>query len=225
LGDQLQTWDAYDGIKSTVVGMLSGGVSGFSLLHGDTGGFNAFAIKLAGRTIPVIARADELLMRWVELSAFTSVLRTHEGLNPSISAQVDSNQTVLRHFARVTKIYRALAFYRKAVIDEAARTGHPVVRALFLEYPDDPVTYALSQEFMFGSEFIVAPVLNPGRTRVRVYLPAGRWVNIWTGAVLGGPHGSWVETAAPLGRPAVFYRQGSQVGAQFVRNLTAENLR
>src|SRR5579872_1330005 len=170
LGDQLQTWDAYDGIKSAVVGMLSGGVSGFSLLHGDTGGFNAFAIKLAGRTIPVIARSDELLMRWVELSAFTSVLRTHEGLNPSISAQVDSNQTVLRHFARATKIYRALAFYRKAVIDEAARTGHPVVRALFLEYPDDPVTYALSQEFMFGSEFIVAPVLNPGQTRVRVYL-------------------------------------------------------
>nr|MDQ3831688.1 hypothetical protein [Candidatus Tectomicrobia bacterium] len=66
LGDQLQTWDQYDGIKTAVVGMLSGGVSGFSLVHSDTGGFNAFAITLSGREIPVIARSKELLMRWVE---------------------------------------------------------------------------------------------------------------------------------------------------------------
>ena len=78
LGDQLQTWDEYDGIKTAVVGMLSGGVSGFSLLHSDTGGYNAFALKLGNREVPVIARSKELLMRWEELSAFTCVLRTHE---------------------------------------------------------------------------------------------------------------------------------------------------
>jgi alpha-glucosidase len=87
LGDQLQTWDEFDGIKSAVVGLLSGGISGFSLLHSDTGGYNAFALKVADHEIPIIARSKELLMRWEELSAFNSVFRTHEGLNPAISAQ------------------------------------------------------------------------------------------------------------------------------------------
>ena len=225
MGDQLQTWDGYDGIKSAVVGMLSGGVSGFSLLHSDTGGFNAFAVKVLGRTIPIIARSDELLMRWVELGAFTSVLRTHEGLYPSISAQIDSTPTVLAHFTRLAKTYRALAFYRKTLVEEAGRTGHPVVRALFLQYPTDPVTYALTQEYMFGSEFLVAPVLNPGRTHVRVYFPAGTWVNIWSGATYGASHGIWTEVEAPLGKPAVFYRQGSSAGERFVRNLERDGLR
>jgi len=225
LGDQLQTWDGYDGIKTAVVGMLSGGISGFSLLHSDTGGYNAFSVKLLGRTVPIMARSRELLMRWVELSAVTSVLRTHEGLDPSISAQIDSTPDVLAHFARLTRIYRALAFYRKVLVDEAARTGHPVVRALFLHYPNDPVTYTLTQEFMFGSEFIVSPVLNPGQTRVRVYLPAGTWVSIWTGATIGASHGLWTETDAPLGKPAVFYRQGSSIGERFVRNLDREGVR
>ena len=50
LGDQMQTWDQYDGIKSAVVGMLSGGVSGFSLLHGDAGGYVSLSLKVAGQS-------------------------------------------------------------------------------------------------------------------------------------------------------------------------------
>ena len=80
LGDQIQSWDRYDGIKTAVVGLLSGGVSGFSLLHSDTGGYDSFQFKFAGKEIPIIARSPELLMRWTELNAFTAVLRTHEGL-------------------------------------------------------------------------------------------------------------------------------------------------
>ena len=225
LGDQLQTWDGYDGIKTAVVGVLSGGVSGFSLLHSDTGGYNAFSVKLLGRTVPVVARSPELFMRWVELNAFTSVLRTHVGLDPSISTQIDSTPTVLAHFACFAKVYRALGFYRKVLVDEAAQTGHPVVRALFLEHPNDAETYTLSQQFMFGSELLVAPVLNARHASVRVYFPAGTWVNIWTDAVVAAPHGAWKEAAAPLGRPAVFCRQGSSVGARFIANLKREALR
>jgi alpha-glucosidase (family GH31 glycosyl hydrolase) len=78
LGDQLQTWDEYDGIKSAVVGVLSGGISGFSLLHTDAGGYGALSVPYEGKKIPVIARSPELLMRWFELNAFTAVFRTHE---------------------------------------------------------------------------------------------------------------------------------------------------
>lgn len=224
LGDQLQTWDEFDGIKTAVVGLLSGGVSGFSLLHSDTGGYNAFALKVAGREFPIVARSKELLMRWEELSAFNSVFRTHEGLNPGISAQFDTDAETLAHFARMAKVYKALAFYRKQLVEEAARTGHPVVRHPFLEYPDDPNTYGLRYQFMYGREFMVAPVLDPGAKSVDVYLPKGDWTNLWTGESVSFARGQWIEVAAPLGKPAAFYKQGSAVGEQFVAALKSEGV-
>lgn len=224
LGDQLQTWDEFDGIKSAVVGLLSGGVSGFSLLHSDTGGYNAFAFKLADREIPIIARSKELLMRWEELSAFNSVFRTHEGLNPGISAQFDTDAETLAHFVRMAKVYKALGFYRRQLVDEAARTGHPVVRHPFLEYPDDPNTYDLRYQFMYGTEFMVAPVLDPGARSVQMYLPKGDWMNLWTGESVSVPVGRWMEVPAPLGMPGVFYQEGSTVGQHFVSALKADGV-
>jgi sulfoquinovosidase len=224
LGDQLQTWDEFDGIKTAVVGLLSGGVSGFSLLHSDTGGFNALGFRLADREIPLIARSKELEMRWEELSAFNCVFRTHEGLNPAISAQYDTDAETLAHFARMAKVYKALAFYRKQLVEEAARSGYPVVRHPFLEYPDDPNTYQLRFQFMYGTELMVAPVLDPGVTSVRAYLPKGDWTNLWSGESLGLAVGEWVEVAAPIGKPAVFYKKDSAIGQEFVRALKAQGV-
>ncbi len=129
LGDQLQTWDEYDGIKTAVVGLLSGGMSGFSLLHSDTGGFVAARFK----HLPIIARSPELLMRWMELNAFTAIFRTHEGLIPSISAQV-TDPGPLTHLARFGQIYQLLSAYRKDLVKQASQSGYPVVRHLFLHY-------------------------------------------------------------------------------------------
>ena len=130
LGDQMQTWDEYDGIKTAVVGLLSGGVSGFSLVHSDTGGYVAVKVSVDGRQIPVIARTPELLMRWMELNAFTAVFRTHEGLDPAISAQFDTDAATLAHTVRFARVYKGLAAYRKGLVAEAAATGAPVVRHL-----------------------------------------------------------------------------------------------
>jgi alpha-glucosidase len=75
LGDQIQNWSEYDGIETAVVGMLSGGISGGSLIHSDTAGYGAFKFDVVGREIPIIARTPELLMRWTELNAFTAAYR------------------------------------------------------------------------------------------------------------------------------------------------------
>ena len=224
LGDQLTTWDEYDGIKTAVVGMLSGGVSGFSLTHSDTGGYNAFGITVFGRTIPIIGRSKELLMRWAELSAFTSVLRTHVGLNPEISAQIWDDDETLTHFARMTQLYKALTPYRKQLMDEAARTGAPIVRHLFLQYPSDPNTYNLRYQFMFGADFMVAPVVDAGAQQVRLYLPAGDWTNLWSQETMTS-QGQWVEVAAPMGKPVLFYKRGSAAGQQLHADLTAAGIR
>ena len=145
-------------------------------------------------------------------------------MNPAISAQFDTDAETLAHFARMAKIYKALAFYRKQLVEEAARSGHPVVRHPFLLFPDDANTYSLRYQFMYGTEFMVAPVLDPGITSVDMYLPKGNWVNLWTGESLNLNHGEWTKAPAPLGKPVVFYKQGSQIAAQFVAALKSAGI-
>ncbi len=213
LGDQIQSWDQYDGIKTAVVGLLSGGVSGFSLLHSDTGGYDSFQFKLGDTEIPVLARTPELLMRWTELNAFTAVLRTHEGLQPDVAAQFDTNAETLAHMTRFAKVYKGLAAYRKSLVADAAAHGHPVVRPLFLHFPDDANTHRLRYQFMLGPDLMVAPVLDKDTETVEVYFPAGSaWVDLWTGADAGRA-GDWLTMPAPLMKPAVFLKKGAASAA------------
>ncbi len=221
LGDQLVSWDEHDGLKSAVTGMLSGGLSGYSLNHSDIGGYTTIDNPLQD-----YHRSPELLQRWAELSAFTPVFRTHEGNRPARNAQVYEDAS-LEHFARMAKVYRAWQPYRRQLVDEAAATGHPVVRHLFLHYPEDATVRRLRHEaFLVGSELLVAPVLGPGVKQARAYLPAGRWVHVWSDQVYGEERqGTWVTVPAPLGQPAVFHREGSAVGDAFRARLREEGLR
>jgi alpha-glucosidase len=106
-------------------------------------------------------------------------------------------------------------------VREAAETGAPVVRHPFLHHPAERATWELAhEEFLVGSELLVAPVLDPGRDEVSVWFPAGRWVHVWSGRIHGRDGAATREpVAAPLGSPAVFYREGSAVGERFRENL------
>lgn len=211
LGDQMVTWSRQDGIKTAVTGMLTSGLSGYSLTHSDVGGYTAIdSFPLRYR------RSKELLLRWTELAAFTPVFRTHEGNRPKLNHQIYTDDETLRHFSRFARVYAAWEPYRKELIEEAAETGLPVVRHPFIHYPDDPEVYDLQRQFMVGSELMVAPVLDKGTERVEVYLPAGRWVHLWTGKTYGSQEESVYETIeASIGEPAVFYKKGSEVGREF----------
>jgi len=108
-------------------------------------------------------------------------------------------------------------------VEEAADTGLPVVRHPFIHYPEDPEVYDLEYQFMVGTEFMVAPVLDPGEDEV--YLPEGRWIHLWTGEAYGSAREGVYETVrAPVGEPAVFYREGSEVGARFREELDRRGL-
>ena len=221
LGDQMQSWDEYDGVKTAVVGMLSGGVSGFSLVHSDVGGYVSLSLAVGGRKIPVIARSDELLQRWMELAAFTAVFRTHEGLDPSIAAQFYTSAANAAHLARFASVYKGLAAYRKQTVAEAAQRGYPVARHLFLHYPDDPNTHDLRYQYLLGRDLMAAPVVDRGADSVDVYFPVGdAWTDLWTGAEVGGP-GAWATHPAPLGKPAVFLRKGAETAKAIVAGLKA----
>lgn len=216
LGDQLVDWDEHDGIKTAVTGLLTSGLSGYVFNHSDIGGYTTITNRLRN-----YHRSEELLLRWMELNAFTTVFRTHEGNLPDDNVQFYTNAATLSHFARFANVYRAWAFYRRALVAEATQTGLPVVRHLFIHYPHDEAVYDISyQQFLVGTELLVAPVLDPQTTSVSVYLPVGEWVHVWTGQTYGDTStGMTITIDAPLGMPAVFYPLGSAVGAQFVQNL------
>ncbi|KAJ1405215.1 Glycoside hydrolase family 31 [Sesbania bispinosa] len=216
-GDQMVSWQTNDGIKSSVVGLLSSGISGYAFNHSDIGGYCTV-------NLPIVKyrRSQELLLRWMELNSFTTVFRTHEGNKPSCNSQFYSNQQTLSHFARSAKVYTAWKFYRIQLVKEAAQKGLPVCRHLFLHYPNDERVHHLSyQQFLVGSEFLVVPVLDKGKKKVKAYFPLGEsssWQHIWTGKVFS-KQGSeaWVE--APIGYPAVFIKVGSHIGETFLNNL------
>ena len=217
LGDQMTSWDDKDGLQSAITGLLSSGLSGFSLNHGDIGGWFGVTIKV-GITLFSIERSKELFLRWTEMFAFTLVFRTHDGVNADKNVQLYTDNETYQHFATFAKVYAALAFYRTTLMQEAATKGYPIVRHPLLHYPTDMTAVNLQYQWMLGSEFMVAPVTEPGQTTKVVYLPIGNsWIHVWTGTVYVG--GQSVPVNAPIGKPPVFYVQGSSVGAQFIVNL------
>jgi alpha-glucosidase len=191
-GDQMVSWDEHDGMASALTGLLSGGLSGLSLNHTDIGGYTSYGD---------VKRSEELLLRWIEWSAFTALFRSHEGNVPE-APQAYEGEVALAHFARFSRLFAALAPYRKVLMQEASQTGAPLVRHLLLEYPDDPRAWEQGREFMLGSDILVAPVLMPGADRVALYLPEGEWVHLFSGESYREPGD--IEVSAPLGEPAVF---------------------
>jgi alpha-glucosidase (family GH31 glycosyl hydrolase) len=220
VGDQLVDWDEYDGIKSAVTGLLSSGLSGYSLEHSDIGGYTALDNPLLR-----YHRSRELLLRWIELGAFTTVFRTHEGNIPGVNHQIYSDRETMMHFARFAKVYTAWKPYRMELVSEASESGLPVLRHPLIHYANDPEVSGLKYQFMVGPELMFAPVLDPGEDSVEVYLPAGTWVHLWTRKRYGSPQRGVYETApAPIGEPTVFYKEDSAEGTRFREELERRGL-
>ena len=219
-GDQSVSWDGHDGLRSAVMGLISGGLSGFAFNHSDAGGYTSVCQAGLG-----LCRSPELLMRWLEVNAWTPFLRSHEGNQPEAQAQIYSSPELLDFFDRQARIYTAWRFLRRPLFAQAHEQGAPVVRHLFLHYPDDAVAAQIHDQFMLGPDLIVAPVLEPGARSRKLYLPPGPWVHLWSGKVYGlYQKGSWVAVAAPLGQAPVFVRRESDLGPQLLQSLKAQGV-
>ncbi len=204
-GDQSVDFTRHDGLVTVMPGALSSGLLGNAYHHSDIGGYTS----LFGNV-----RTAELIMRWAEMGAFTPVMRTHEGNRPRDNLQIDQDEAVLKHFARMTSIYVHLAPYLKALSKEAAETGLPVQRPLFLHHEDDLKTYEIQDAYLYGAELLVAPVWQAGQNERTLYLPKGaEWVHVWSGATHDG--GQEVTVAAPLGQPPVFFRKDAENAGLF----------
>jgi alpha-glucosidase len=216
-GDQMVDWGKNDGLPSALVGLLSSGLSGFAFNHSDIGGYATIDFPLGKKII----RSPELLVRWMQLSAFTIVYRTHEGLGPDKNYQVYSDPATAHQFAYWAKVHQAWKFYRDQLIKEAAEKGWPVVRPLAFLFPEDPEAWRCNHtQLMVGNELLVAPVLTPDTDSISVYLPKGEWVDAWSGEVLKSK-GEYFNLKGYRHKPGIFYLKESQIGEQFSKNLAA----
>ncbi len=211
-GDQSVDFSRHDGLQTVICGALSSGLLGNAYHHSDIGGYTSLFDNV---------RTPELIMRWSEMAAFTSVMRSHEGNRPDHNLQIDQDPQVLTHFARMTRIYLGLKPYLRALSDEAARRGLPLQRPLFLHFPDDARVFDIQTAYLLGPDLLVAPVVEEGRTQWSVYLPEGcDWVHIWSGQTFHG--GGSVVVPAPLGQPPVFYRRQSEFEHLFAQLSSVE---
>jgi alpha-glucosidase len=195
-GDQSVDFSRHDGIGTVIRAALSSGLLGNAYHHSDLGGYTS----LFGNV-----RTAELLMRWSELSAFSPVMRSHEGNRPDDNLQLDGDPAVLTHFVRMSAIHAALAAYVASLCDEAVMTGLPLQRPLFLHHEEDERAFTVETAYLYGRDLLVAPVIEAGAEYWTVYLPFGAdWIHLWTGT--SWPGGQDVRVAAPTGQPPVFYR-------------------
>ncbi|MBP6364406.1 MAG: alpha-glucosidase [Novosphingobium sp.] len=203
-GDQSVDFTRHDGIGTVITAALSAGLVGTAYSHSDCGGYTS----LLGNV-----RTAELMERWCELAAFAPVMRSHEGNRPDDNLQYDSTPELLACFARWSRAHAHLAPYVRHLCDEAAAAGLPAQRPLFLHYPDEPALYAVQDQFLYGADLLVAPVIEEGALARSVNLPGdGPWRHCWTGQQYApGSH----EIAAPIGQPPVFYRPDSAFAPLF----------
>lgn len=159
------------GMLGTLRAGLSFGLSGFSFWSHDMGGF-------------VKSTPEDLYCRWLPFGFLTSHTRAH-GAPPTEPWLYDSKrvQDVFRKSAEMK--YRLMP-YVYAQAKECTEKGLPMLRALFVEFPDDPGAWRVDDEYLFGSQILVAPLLESGITGRSVYLPEGKWIDYQTEKVYEG---------------------------------------
>lgn len=166
----------FDGLAGSLAGGLHFGLSGFAFWGHDIGGFHGVPDFMQNKP------SDRLYLRWVQAGVFTSHMRFH-GSTPREPWEYPSVAAQVREWLRFRY---ALLPYILREAQECVRSGLPMMRALVLDWPNDPAAWSIQDQYLFGSAFLVCPVLHDGSARP-VYLPAGRWVDFWTGTPIEGP--------------------------------------
>jgi len=203
-GDQSVDFSRHDGIGTVITAALSSGLVGNAYSHSDCGGYTS----LHGNV-----RTVELMKRWCELAAFAPVMRSHEGNRPDDNLQYDSSEELLACFAQWSRIHAHMAPYVRHLCEEATSAGLPAQRPMFLHYPDDPELRTVQDQYLYGADLVVAPVVQEGAHMRDVILPGDApWRHCWTGQDFApGTH----SVQAAIGHPPVFYRPDSAFASLF----------
>lgn len=167
----------FTGMAATLRGGLSMAVCGHAFWSHDAGGFTGHP-------------TNELYIRWSQFGLLSPLVRAHGN---STRLPWDFSPQALKIFRDYARLRYRLLPYIYTYASVAAQSGLPLLRPMLLEFPDDPVTYTIDLQYMFGADLLVAPIFNDRGERT-VYLPEGRWIDFWTHEVVSGPRTLYVKT-------------------------------
>ena len=213
-GDIFSSWEDF---RKQICAGLHMGLCGIPWWTTDIGGFHGGNIEDPD--------FRELLVRWFQFGTFCPVMRIHGSRNPhkpvinkageeregtgadnEVWSFGEDNYPILVRYIRLRERMRD---YTRSVMREAHEKGHPVMRTLFYEFPQDEKCWNITDEYMFGPDILVAPVVQPKVSSRLVYLPEGAsWTDLADGKVYEG--GQVCEIQAPIEKIPVFLRDGRQ---------------
>ena len=213
----------FDALRSQLAAGLNMGLAGIPWWTTDIGGFDGGDLN-----DPVF---HELLIRWFQWAVFCPVMRLHgfrlpakppveayrdgiaqceSGSPNEIWSYGEANYAIMKDGLELRERLRP---YVKRQMQVAHEHGDPVMRPLFFDFPDQAESWQIEDQYMFGPDILVAPVLEAGQRSRKVWLPAGcAWIDLSSGTRQAG--GNWCECAAPLEAIPVFVREKAQVHAE-----------
>lgn len=203
-GDNVASWEHLD---MAVAMCLNLSVSGQPFVGSDIGGFIGYP-------------GGELFARWLQFGVFTPLMRAHSVINEKDKEPWTYGEEYTAVNRETINLRYRLLPYLYTAMQEATESGIPPMRPLIFAYPGDAAIAGSDNEFLFGNDLLVAPVLQPGATMRTVRLPAGRWYDFWTNEPYAG--GREVTVPAPLNRIPLFVREGAILPTRQVVQHTGE---
>jgi alpha-glucosidase (family GH31 glycosyl hydrolase) len=231
-GDVYSTWET---LKTQVPIGINTSLTGIPYWGTDIGGF-----------VPTKEFSAELYLRWFQFAAFCTLFRSHgrawklrlpwgwntgdpgplETGNYGITGIPDSSQLHNPQVEVICRKYLELRYrllpYLYSAVRECTTTGLPVMRALWLQYPDDTRAVACGDQYLFGGNLLVAPVVEKGAATRQVYLPKGNWYDFWTSELIEG--GREVNREVALDTMPLYVRAGSILPLGPVKQYVSEKV-
>jgi alpha-glucosidase (family GH31 glycosyl hydrolase) len=227
-GDVLSKWET---LRTHIPNAINTGLSGIPYWGTDIGGF-----------IPTEEFTGELYARWFQFAAFCPLFRSHGrdwklhrpwgwntgdlGFPETPSYNPEPAELHNPAIEPICRTYLELRYrmmpYLYTAVRETCATGLPVIRALWLHYPQDPAAVACGDQYLYGNDILVAPVVEKGATSRTLYLPHGRWYDFWTNEVHDG--GREITREVDLATLPLYIRAGAVIPMGPLRQYTAEKV-
>ena len=199
-GDSRKMANSWEQFEYQIPMMLSAGLGGVPFITGDITGYCG--------AIEDYAEVAELYVRWMQFGLFTPLSRAHHEGDTAVEPWMFPPEA-MEAAKKAIELKYTLLPYIYTCAREAYDTGLPLMRAMFLEFPGDRECRKLDTQFMFGSNLLVAPVVEKGARTRNVYLPKGQWYDWYDGTEYDG--GRYITVQAPLDRTPLFVKAGTMV--------------
>ncbi|MDH3321508.1 MAG: glycoside hydrolase family 31 protein [Flavobacteriaceae bacterium] len=203
-GDNVATWE-HLWIANVQAQRMA--LSGFSFAGSDIGGF---AEQPTG----------ELYTRWMQLGAFHPFFRTHSSGDHGDQEPWSFDDEVLSIVKKFIELRYKLLPYLYTAFWKYINEGSPILKSLVLFDQDDNQTHNRTDEFIFGDKILACPVIEPNAKGRRMYIPKGKWYNLWTNAVIEGGKETWVD--ADIDSMPIFIKEGAVIPVYPVQQYVGE---